>query len=84
MRYLLNILFWGFVGVLFYGFYHKAAIDYVAGEKWIGSAVLGLTFIYLPLFLVYRWKDKKLSDYTLTDDNFNKMKEKKSQNTGNQ
>ncbi|MCH1518037.1 MAG: hypothetical protein L7T62_05425 [Flavobacteriaceae bacterium] len=84
MRYLLNILFWGFVAVLFYGFYHKSSVDYVEGEKWIGSAVLGLTFIYLPIFLVYRWKDKKLSDYTLTDDNFNKMKTKKTQNTENQ
>lgn len=76
MRYLLNILFWGMVVSLCYGFYHKTYVDYASGDKWIGVSVLALSFVYLPIFLVYRWKDKKLSDYTLTDDNFQKMRDK--------
>ena len=79
MRYLLNILFWGMLSSLFYGLYHKNYIDYAAGDRWIGFSVLGLTFIYLPIFLVYRWSGKKLSDYTLTDENFAKMRDEKTQ-----
>lgn len=81
MRFLLNCLFWGFVSCLFYGFYHKNKIDYSEGEKWIGGAVLALSFIYLPLFLIHRWKGKKLSDYTLTEENFKRIRKKKEQNS---
>ena len=84
MRILLNLLFWSFVACLFYGFYHKTYIDYNEGEKWIGLSVLALTFIYLPIFLVHRWKDKKLSDYTLTDENFAEMRTKKTKKAENQ
>ena len=84
MRILLNLLFWSAVASLFYGFYYRMAIDYATGEKIIVFSVLGLTFIYLPLFLVHRWKGKKLSDYTLTDENFQKMRNKRSEKTENQ
>ena len=84
MRYLLNSFFWGGLASLFYGFYHKSVIDYTTGEKWIGFSVLWLTFIYLPIFLVHRWKGKKLEDYTLTDKNFAKMRDKKVKNPENQ
>lgn len=84
MRILLNLLFWSAVASLFYGFYYRMSIDYATGEKIIGFSVLGLTFIYLPLFLVHRWKGKKLSDYTLTDENFQKMRDKRSEKTENQ
>ncbi len=84
MRWVLNILFWGMLSSLFYGLYHKNTVDYSEGEKWIGFSVLALTFVYLPLFLVHRWKGKKLADYTLTDENFRKMRSKKTKNPENQ
>lgn len=84
MRFFLNILFWGMVGSLCYGFYHKSYVDYAAGEKWIGFSVLALSFVYLPIFLVHRWKGKNLSDYTLTDANFQKMRDQKEKKTENQ
>lgn len=84
MRWLLNILFWGGVGCLFYGFYHKTFVNFSQGEKWIGFSVLWLTFIYLPIFLVHRWKGKRLEDYTLTDENFAKMRERNSKKPENQ
>lgn len=84
MRFLLNFLFWGLMMSLFYGFYHKSTLDYAAGEKWIGFTVLALTFVYLPLFLFHRWNGKKLSDYTLTDENFAKMKDKSVKKSKNQ
>lgn len=84
MRWLLNLLFWGGVVNLFYGFYHKSSIDYTQGEKWIGFSVLWLTFVYLPIFLVHRWKGKRLEDYTLTDENFEKMRDRNSKKPENQ
>ena len=30
--------------------------------------------IFLPLFLYNRWKDKNIQDYTLTKENFERMK----------
>ena len=84
MRWLLNLLFWGGVVNLFYGFYYKSYIDYTQGEKWIGFSVLWLTFIYLPIFLVHRWKGKRLEDYTLTDENFAKMRNRNSKKPENQ
>ena len=84
MRWLLNLLFWGGVVNLFYGFYHKAVIDYTQGEKWIGFSVLWLTFVYLPIFLVHRWKGKRLEDYTLTDENFAKMRDGRTKKPENQ
>ena len=52
-------------------------MDYNQGEKIIGMGVLFGAFIYLPLFLYHRWKDKKISDYTLNNEYLSKMKVKK-------
>ena len=65
------------MAVLFRGYYVKETIDYNQGEKIIGMGVLFGAFIYLPLFLYHRWKDKKISDYTLTNENLSKMNVKK-------
>ena len=49
--------------------------DLALGEKWIGLAVATAFFIYMPIFLVHRWKGKQLKDYTLSPENLKKMKE---------
>lgn len=46
------------------------------GEKIIGISVLLLTFVLLPLFLYYRFRNKNLKDYMLTKENIDKMIEK--------
>lgn len=65
------------MAVLSRGYYVKETLDYNQGEKIIGMGVLFGAFIYLPLFLYHRWKDKKISDYTLTNENLSKMNVKK-------
>jgi len=45
------------------------------GEKWIGFSVAAGFFVYMPLFLIYRWRGKRLQDYTLSKENLKKMKE---------
>ena len=77
MKYVLRILFLTFLIVLGRGYYVKETMDYNQGEKIIGMGVLFGAFIYLPLFLYHRWKDKKISDYTINNEYLSKMKVKK-------
>lgn len=58
------------------GFYFRSNEDLVLGDRIIGIAVLASTFILLPLFLYHRWKGKRLQDYTLSDENLKKMRER--------
>lgn len=44
------------------------------GNKIVGFSVLAGAFVFMPVFLVHRWRGKKLSDYTLTQENLEKMK----------
>lgn len=59
------------------GFYiMQVEHDEVLGDKIVGLSVLASVFILLPMFLVLRWRGKKLEDYTLSDKNIKKMKER--------
>ncbi|MDG1315403.1 MAG: hypothetical protein P8P29_07775 [Flavobacteriaceae bacterium] len=44
-------------------------------NKLIGFGVIGLCAVVFPLFSFYRWKDKKMTDYMLTPENLEKMRE---------
>ena len=55
------------------GVYFKNSVDEIIGERIIGFTVLTGAFIYLPLFLYHRWKDKRLQDYTLSEENLKKI-----------
>lgn len=60
------------------GFYvMQVEKDQALGDKIVGLSVLASVFILLPMFLVLRWRGKKLEDYTLSDKNIKKMKERK-------
>ncbi|CAM4088843.1 hypothetical protein [Gillisia hiemivivida] len=56
------------------GFYFRMNDDVILGDRIIGIAVLASAFILMPIFLYVRWKGKKLSDYTLTKENMDKMR----------
>ena len=58
------------------GFYFRINDEILLGDRIIGIAVLASTFLLLPLFLYHRWKGKKLKDYTLSDENIKKMRER--------
>ena len=57
------------------GIYIKNYMNFVTGERIIGFTVLTGAFLYLPLFLYHRWKDKRLQDYTLSEENQKKIKD---------
>ena len=67
------------IGISFLvGFYiMQIEHDEALGDRIIGLTVLASVFILLPMFLVLRWRGKKLKDYTLSDENLKKMKDKK-------
>ena len=64
-----------FIAVLV-GFYFRWEEEVILGDRIIGMAVLASSFILLPLFLYHRWKGKSLKDYTLSDENLKKMKDR--------
>ncbi|MDB4159620.1 hypothetical protein N9592_01280 [Flavobacteriaceae bacterium] len=76
MKLVLRILFFLLLGALTIGLYYKNQIEFSLGERIIGFTVLGGAFIYLPLFLYHHWKGKRLQDYTMSDENLKKMREK--------
>lgn len=70
---ILTILIAAAIGV---GYYYRLTDNLILGDRIIGIAILATAFILLPLFLYHSWKGKKLEDYTLTDKNIKKMKER--------
>ncbi|UJH90499.1 hypothetical protein LZ575_17010 [Antarcticibacterium sp. 1MA-6-2] len=58
------------------GFYFRIQGEIILGDRIIGIAVLATAFILMPIFLVIRWRGKKLEDYTLSDKNIKKMRDK--------
>ena len=76
MKILVKILsYLVFIGV-FTGIFFKEIIEDQIGDIIIGVSVLLGTCVFMPLFLAHRWKGKKLKDYTLSEENIKKMREK--------
>lgn len=70
---ILTILILTAIGI---GFYFRINDEMILGDRIIGIAILASAFVLMPLFLYHRWKGKKLKDYTLSDENLKKMKER--------
>jgi len=51
------------VGALTYGFYIKNTGD-STGEIIIGISVLAIAFVFMPLFIYHRYKNKNIKDFT--------------------
>ena len=82
MKYLIWFLFISAIVIIFLGISIPEsdtidsaikAQEIAVSEKLIGFGVLGLFFVVFPLFSYYRWKDKKVADYMLNQENIEKM-----------
>jgi hypothetical protein len=71
MKYLIVILALASFGLIISGFFLESANS----QKLIGSGVALLFLIVFPLFSYYRWKDKDLKEYMITQENLDKMRE---------
>ena len=74
MKYFLRILFLGILISLAYGLYINSSGNTLLGNKIIGFTVLSASFVFMPIFLFYRWKGKRLKDYTLSKENIDKLR----------
>ncbi|MFD2551714.1 hypothetical protein ACFSQP_07795 [Bizionia sediminis] len=71
MKYLIILFFSASLTAIILGL----TLEVSYAPKLVGGGVVGLFFIVFPLFSWYRWKDKKMSDYLLTKENLDKMRE---------
>ncbi|HAJ82835.1 MULTISPECIES: hypothetical protein [Zunongwangia] len=77
MKIVMKILVIAILIAIAVGFYFRIAEEDIAtGDKIIGIAVLTASFVLMPIFLVVRWRGKKLEDYTLSPENMKKMRDK--------
>lgn len=74
MKLFLRIFFLLLLTSLIIGLYTKSFENSNEGNKIIGFTVLTAAFIFMPIFLVHRWKGKKLKDYTLSKENLEKLR----------
>lgn len=73
MKIILYILFIVSVGLAITGFILKAENE-SQGDLFIGLGVVFFFFIWMPVFVYHRWKNKKVSDYMLNKENIHKMR----------
>jgi type III secretory pathway component EscS len=77
MKKIISLLFVFSLISICIGFYYKS-FDEILGNKIIGFTMLFFVFIFMPIFVYNSWKGKKLSDYTFSNENIQKMKSKSS------
>ncbi len=75
MKKIISYLFISVIISICMGFYYKS-FDELLGNKIIGFSMLFFVFIFMPIFIYTSWKGKKLSDYTFSNKNIEKMKSK--------
>ncbi|MEL6810598.1 MAG: hypothetical protein AAFP76_04630 [Bacteroidota bacterium] len=74
MKYFLITLFLIIAATLGYGFYIKP-VDVKTGDFCIGISMVVLFFLWMPLFIYHRWKNRDVKDYMLTKENLDKMRQ---------
>ena len=76
MKYSLYIIFILIVASVSFGLYIQSSWNPLA-EKLIGGGMAGLFFVWMPLFIYHRWKNRSIQDYMLTKENIKKMNQYK-------
>ena len=75
MKFLIRLLFLSILISLSIGFYHKNFLESgLDGEKIIGATVLFSVIFFFLFFLYNLFLKKNIMDYTLTKENFERMK----------
>lgn len=72
MRTFLRILFFSIIILLIIGFYIRST-DVKTGDLLIGLSMMGLFFVWMPIFLYVHWKDKDVKKYWLTGESIKRM-----------
>ena len=72
MRYLLYIIFILILGSVGLGFYLQSQ-GFLHADRFIGGGIAGLFFLWMPLFIYHRWRNRSIQDYMLTKENIEQM-----------
>ena len=72
MKYLLYIIFILILGSVGLGFYLQSQESLFA-DRFIGAGIAGLFFLWMPVFIYHRWKNRSIQDYMLTKENIEQM-----------
>ncbi len=75
MKKILYIIFILSFSAIGYGYFLKDPKNIETTSKLIGLGVSGLFLLWMPLFIYYRYKDRNVRDYMITDDFFKKIKD---------
>ncbi|TYP76113.1 hypothetical protein [Aquimarina intermedia] len=75
MKHIIRLLFIIFAVLIAIGYYFKNSGNHPKGDTLIGIAILLGSFVLMPVFIYHRWKDRKVKDYMLTNDNIQKMRD---------
>ncbi len=62
MKVLIKIILLTIIVLIGYGYYIKET-DIQKGDAYIGIAIMSIVFILMPLFLVDRYRNKKLKSF---------------------
>ncbi|SFW39144.1 hypothetical protein SAMN02927921_01469 [Sinomicrobium oceani] len=68
MKLLIRILFFIILAALGTGYFFIWKSDPALGHRIIGFAVLALTFVLMPLFLIHRYKGRSIREFRLFQD----------------
>jgi hypothetical protein len=72
MRYLLYIVFILILSSVGLGFYLQSQ-GALHADRFIGGGIAGLFFLWMPLFIYHRWRNRSIQDYMLTKENIEQM-----------
>lgn len=75
MKYIIKIFFIAIIILICIGYYFKNSGDHGTGDKLVGIGILASSFVLMPIFIYHRWKNKKVKDYMLTEENLKKMRD---------
>ena len=73
-RWVLGITFPILLGILIAGLFLLDTEQAPLGHRLIGSAIAGSFFLWMPVFIYHRWKNRNIKDYMLTQENIKKMR----------
>ncbi|MFC7357857.1 hypothetical protein ACFQO1_09170 [Jejudonia soesokkakensis] len=74
MKYILTLLFLIAFSLVVYGYY--IGDDNMAlKDRCIGLGIVVFFFVWMPVFIYHRWKNKKVKDYMLNKENIEKMRD---------
>jgi membrane protein YdbS with pleckstrin-like domain len=76
MKQIIQLILFIVLAIIGYGLYLQYFTESENYQKYVGSGVLLMVFVLMPLFLYHRYKDKNIEDYRFKGFNNDTNKDK--------